>query len=137
MAQQPEVPYRIRVEGEVHVIELQGDFTENPDLELMHCDLADLVDRLVEPRLVVDFAKVNYVSSRVFGLMLGLYRRVAQKQGRFVICGLNMHLAEMFSLMRLNMVFKIVGDVGEAMKEATERSPDVSDEATKGRQDKK
>ncbi len=77
--------------------------------------MADLIGRLGAPRVVVDFEAVNYMSSRVFGLMLGIHRRIAQKQGRLCLCSLKPHLLDMFAMMRLDQIFDIQPDLPQAL----------------------
>jgi anti-anti-sigma factor len=56
-------------------------------------------------QVAVDFSHVEYVSSQVIGMMLGLRDRVNKKHGTLVLCKLNKHVLDVMKITRLDRHF--------------------------------
>jgi len=78
----------------VVMVEGRIDSTTSPALD-------DYLTKLAERggnRVVVDLARVDYISSAGLRVMLALAKRTKQKQGRLALCGLNDAVKQVFSL---------------------------------------
>ena len=61
-----------------------------------------VVRRAIDARhVIVDFQPVNYISSASFRPLLSLLREVRAHNGRLVLCNLQAHVQEVFSVTRL------------------------------------
>jgi len=68
-------------------------------------------------QVAVDFSQVEYVSSQVIGMMIGLRDQVAKKHGKLVLCKLGKHVLDVMKVTRLDRHFtfsdsvrKVVGN---------------------------
>src|SRR5262249_11210978 len=73
-------------------------------------------------KIVLDFAKVCFLTSTAFRPLISLHRRVEEKKGRLVFCNLAPELAEVFIVTRLlsptrsgTAPFEMAGDVADAL----------------------
>jgi len=67
---------------------------------------------------ILDYSAVTYQASAGFRPLLSLLRQVRNRNGRFILCGLNPEVAETFSVTRLI-------DTSGSVKATFETFPDV------------
>lgn len=67
------------------------------------------------PRLVVSFADIGFLSSAALGKLITLQRKVDQKGGRLVLCGLNRDTLETLAVSKLDNYFQISHDEHAAL----------------------
>lgn len=95
----------------IHVLE--------PRLDAHNSD--ELKDRLLkllengERRLVVDLKAVRFIDSSGLGALLSGYKNAGLRHASLILAGLQPRVQAMFELTRLNRVFEIYADVGEAV----------------------
>jgi anti-sigma B factor antagonist len=76
------------------------------------------LDRVVQqarPRLLVDFAAVEYLSSALVGALLKAHRRAGAAGGRLALCGLGLGPAEVLRLAHLDRVLAAYPDRPRAL----------------------
>jgi anti-anti-sigma factor len=76
---------------------LQGD----PISDAMREDLLAGVDRSGATHVILDFQRVHYLSSVAFRPLLSLHRKLKERNGRLVLCGMSQPVAEVFYVTRL------------------------------------
>jgi len=98
--------------------QLQGD----PISEQLRSDLLGAVDRSGARNVVLDFQHVTFVSSVAFRPLLSLHRKLKERSGRLVLCGMRDRVAEVFHVTRLVSTtgtsaapFELQADVPAAM----------------------
>jgi anti-anti-sigma factor len=64
-------------------------------------ELIDASQKQSPPKVVVDLAKVEYMSSVGYGPLITLRGRIRESGGRLVLCGLSEVVLEMFEATRL------------------------------------
>jgi anti-sigma B factor antagonist len=72
--------------------------------------LYDLVDNRNCRKLLLDFSKVQTLSSQALGALINLEKKLADIKGRLVLCGIRPEIGRLFELARLQKHFKIVPD---------------------------
>src|SRR5262249_3807838 len=77
--------------------QLQGD----PMSDELRGDLLGAVEHSGARHVVLDFERVVYVSSVAFRPLLSLHRKLKEKGGRLVLCGMKDRVAEVFHVTRL------------------------------------
>ena len=84
--------------------------------------IADLGDELYEVaarpdcrKLVLNFADVEFLSSAMFGKVLGLKKRMAAKDGCLRLCEINPNVRLMFKLTGLDRILDIRESEAEAL----------------------
>jgi anti-anti-sigma factor len=66
-------------------------------------------------RLVLDFSKVDYISSVGLRVLMLAAKKVREQDGSIVVAGLQPVVREIFEISRFNLVFQCFGTVREAL----------------------
>ncbi len=85
--------------------------------------IEDITSRLREfvtdnrPRkMVVDFVGVKFFSSQMLGLLVDVWRRLKDYDGRLVISGINPQLGRVFKITNLDRIFEFYPDRESAVE---------------------
>ncbi len=78
--------------------------------------LQRLVDEKPGRELVLDFRKVQFLSSSVLGRLVLLHKKVASAKGRLLLCGIAKEIFEVFKITKLDKVFTVKEDAKAALK---------------------
>lgn len=86
-------------------------------LDEIGTELYRLVDEEDRRRLVLDFEKVQYLSSQAIGIVLTLNKKLAAlKNSKFVLCGVGPKLLELLKITRLDRILTVKPTQREAVK---------------------
>src|SRR5262245_63980561 len=66
-------------------------------------------------RLVLDFSKVDYISSVGLRVLMLAAKKAREQEGSIVVAGLQPVVREIFEISRFNLVFQCYGTVREAL----------------------
>ena len=72
------------------------------------------VDVLGKKNILLDFEKVQFISSAILGKLFTLYRKVESVQGKLVIANVTKAIHEVFRVCKLDTIFTIVPSLSEA-----------------------
>jgi len=75
-----------------------------------------LADSPPPPRILVDFSAVQFLASRMLGILVELTKRAEAGHGQVVVCGLRPDVHKVFRVMRLDQLLTVVEDKAEAIK---------------------
>jgi anti-sigma B factor antagonist len=100
------------------VVEFKTTSLMDPQiLEDIGKELYRLVDEEDKRRLVLDFEKVQYLSSQAIGIVLTLNKKLtALKNSKFVLCGVGPKLLELLKITRLDRILTVKPTQREAVK---------------------
>ena len=73
-------------------------------------DLFSLVDQYGRKKILLNFSKVEYLSSAALGKFISLNKKVATAGGKLVMCNINEDIFEVFEITRLDRLFNIQKD---------------------------
>jgi anti-sigma B factor antagonist len=86
-------------------------------LEEIGKELYRLVDEEDRRKLVLDFEKVQYLSSQAIGIILTLNKKLAAlKYSKLVLCGVGPKLMELLKITRLDRILSVKPTQSEAVK---------------------
>jgi len=99
---------RIRKQDDIGIV----DFTTSRILDQSNVQqLGEEFDELLEKhsltKVVLNFEKVNFMSSAVMGKLITLHKRVANSGGKLQLCNISDNIYEIFEIMRFNKIFNI------------------------------
>ena len=66
-------------------------------------------------RLILDFSKVDYISSVGLRVLMLAAKKVREQEGMIVVAGLQPVVREIFQISRFNLVFQCFGTVRDAL----------------------
>jgi anti-sigma B factor antagonist len=70
-------------------------------------------------KMVVDFQQVRFFTSQTLGLLMDIWRRLKDYDGRVVISGINPQLHRVFKITNLDKIFEFFPDRQSALKDIT------------------
>jgi anti-anti-sigma factor len=94
----------------------QSHILDSVTIERMSAGLKDLIEKAAEGRFLFDFDRVAYLSSSALGMLIGLQRRVLQRQGKMKLAGINNEVMEVFRITKLDTVFDMYKDEVSAVE---------------------
>ena len=118
----PNAILKIRMDDDVAVVNFsQARLLDHSNVEKVGEELDALLDTYNLKRIVLDFANVEYLSSRVLGKLTLMHRRADKAGARFVLCCIKSDVLEVFRIMKLHKLFTITLGEPEAIAVAREK----------------
>ena len=104
--------------GDNTVIEFTSPSLMDPiELEQIAQQLYKLIDEQDRRRIILDFEKVQYLSSQAIGILLAMQKKLsALKKSDLVLCGVGARLMELLRITRLDRVLTIKPSQKEAIR---------------------
>jgi anti-sigma B factor antagonist len=93
--------------GEVRIITLSGGKVRVVE-DLMEAELEGLTKESRGGHLLLDFSKVEYITSDDLGVLINLHKRMQRLGGRLTLCNLNAQVYEVFTVTRLHTLLTIL-----------------------------
>lgn len=81
--------------------------------------LFELVEKMGKTRVLVNFSKVEYLSSAALGKLISLNKKIALAKGKLALSNMDPSIYEVFKITGLDKVFKNYKDEGEALQAFT------------------
>src|SRR5919205_259429 len=88
--------------------------TQNKDIYIGE-SLAGIIDQQTTPRLLLDFANVDHLSSAALGMLINANNRIKQKNGQLRLANIKPQIFEVFVITKLNKLFRILPTRPEAL----------------------
>jgi anti-anti-sigma factor len=100
--------------GDFFVVEVEGrlDTTNYAELDQV---LAGILEK-GEKNIILDIAKLEYVSSSGLRIFLMYLKKIKSSQGRFILCNMKAEIREIFEISGFINIFEIFDDLGAALK---------------------
>jgi anti-sigma B factor antagonist len=93
----------VRQAGPVTVVDFKDRrLVDGVQIQRIGEQLETLVATTAPPRIVVDFSRVEYLSSAAIGVLLTLDKAVKARKGRLALCGVSAELMKLFALLKLH-----------------------------------
>lgn len=115
----PDSPARLNVtqHKDVAIVE----FTENKILDEMNInEIGQALNALVEtkdrPKLLLDFANVDHLSSAALGMLINVNNKIKQQNGQLRLADIKPQIMEVFVITKLNRLFRIAATRQEALE---------------------
>ena len=78
--------------------------------------LYELVEDPGLHKFILDFGRVEALSSALVGKLFALHRRLRETGGRLVLCGVRPHLFEVFEVLKIPQLFRVYRTEQEALQ---------------------
>ena len=107
---------QVQERGDVTVVGfLDKKILDESNIEEIGRQLFEIVEKHPQIKLLVNFANVQYLSSAALGKLITLNKRVAEGNGKLVLCSIRPQIYEVFKITKLNRIFDIVDDEATAL----------------------
>lgn len=113
------VQQRIEVseEGGITIVALTDKrYLGDPQIQETKDQLYALVDDQNKHRIIIDFHRVEYLSSLLLGGLITLKKKVGAAQGNLVLCGIDPAIYATFEVTKLDKFFTTVKDLHLALQ---------------------
>ena len=88
---------------------------DTSNYSILEKKLMDLIDTH-QDRILVDCSKMDYVSSSGLRILLMALKKITMVKGKFVLCGLQENIREIFEISGFTNIFEIYTSQDEALK---------------------
>jgi anti-sigma B factor antagonist len=105
--------FQVRQEGEVTVVEVEGQLIVGNRQELKHRVLEELEKG--RRRFLIDFSRTGYIDSSGLGVLVSLSKKIREQGGELRLSTLNEDLRTLFELTKLDTLFQIADSRQEAL----------------------
>jgi anti-sigma B factor antagonist len=101
--------FNVQQIGDNTVVEFTSPSLMDPiELEQIAQQLYKLIDEQDKRRIILDFEKVQYLSSQAIGILLAMQKKLsALKKSNLILCGVGARLMELLRITRLDKVLTI------------------------------
>src|SRR5262245_12307398 len=99
-----------QVGAETRVRFAEAKIADLPNIEALADELTRLADRLERPKLRLDFANVEYLSSYALAKLVALQKKVQSRDGSLTLCNVAAKIYHVFEIAKLETVFEIVSN---------------------------
>ncbi len=96
------------LEGITTINVLDKKLLDEESLSLISGDLLRLVDERGLNRIVLDFSRVDFISSAALGKLLSLHRKLQSRNGQLVIVNVAKEIADFIKIIKLDRILTIV-----------------------------
>ena len=113
MSSQPPRRRRLEVEdvGDIAVVNfVDKKILDEQNIQMIGDDLFRLVDELGRRKVLLNFSKVEFMSSAALGKIIQLHRKLQGVQGKLVLCSIAKDIYDVFRITKLDKILTIVAD---------------------------
>ena len=114
-------PLSVTEEKGIRVIEFTNNkILDEGNITAIQESLNALIDENENPRLLLDFATVDHLSSAALGMLINVNNKVKQKNGQLRLANIKPQILEVFRITKLDKLFRIHPTRPEALKSFAE-----------------
>ena len=99
-------------QGDILVLKIQESrISEGPVIEALSHEFEVAIQNGKCKKILLDLYQVELMSSGMLSVLVRLYRELAERNGRFVLCGARPPVLKVFEMTRLDQLFRLEPDV--------------------------
>jgi anti-sigma B factor antagonist len=104
------------VEGIILARFTASRIVEEEDIQATFEQLQRILEERGAQEFVLDFRKVQFLSSAVLGRLILLQKKVGSAKGRMILCAIDPQILEVFKITKLDKAFTIKEDAEAALR---------------------
>ncbi len=113
-------PLSVVTEKNARVVEFTNNkILDEANIAEIGATLSSLIDEGDNPRVLLDFANVDHLSSAALGMLINANNRVKQRNGQLRLTNIKPQIFEVFVITKLNKLFKIHPTRADALSSFT------------------
>jgi anti-sigma B factor antagonist len=110
-------PVSVVQDKDIRVVEFtSAKILDEANIAEIGATLNSMIDEAATPKLLLDFANVDHLSSAALGMLINANNRIKQRNGQLRLTNIKPQIYEVFVITKLNKLFRILPDRGEALK---------------------
>jgi anti-sigma B factor antagonist len=109
-------PVSVTEQKDVRIVEFTSNkILDEGNIADIGATLSNMIDERDRPKLLLDFANVDHLSSAALGMLINVNNRVKEKNGQLRLANIKPQIYEVFVITKLNKLFRILSTRAEAM----------------------
>lgn len=113
-------PVSVTEQKDVRIVEFTSNkILDEANIADIGATLSNMIDERDRPKLLLDFANVDHLSSAALGMLINVNNRVKEKNGQLRLANIKPQIYEVFVITKLNKLFRILPTRAEAMASFT------------------
>jgi anti-sigma B factor antagonist len=109
-------PLSVVQNKDIRVVEFtSAKILDEANINEIGATLNAMIDESENPKLLLDFANVDHLSSAALGMLINANNRIKQRNGQLRLANIKPQIYEVFVITKLNKLFRILPDRAEAM----------------------
>jgi anti-sigma B factor antagonist len=113
-------PISVVSHKDIRIVEFTNNkILDEGNIEGIRRTLDSMIDETEKPKLLLDFASVDHLSSAALGMLINCNNRVRSKNGQLRLANIKAQIMEVFVITKLNKLFKILPTCEEALASFT------------------
>jgi anti-sigma B factor antagonist len=112
----PDANLAVHEMADARVVEFaRADLTDAALIQIVGDEIYEVIKGVDAPKLVVDFNKVERLSSATLGMLIALNKVVGKQNGQLRLANVNKEVMEIFKITKLDGVLKICKSTDKAI----------------------
>lgn len=109
-------PISVTRHKEVRIVEFTNNrILDEANIAEIGATLGALIDETENPKLLLDFAGVDHLSSAALGMLINANNRIRERNGQLRLTNIKPQIMEVFVITKLNNLFRIHPGRAEAL----------------------
>ena len=101
-------PVAVLSHGPIRIVEfVQSKILDEANIAEIGTKVGEVIDSESRPRVLLDFRNVDHLSSAALGMLINANNRVREKNGQLRLCDIKKQILEVFTITKLDKLFKI------------------------------
>ncbi|MBC8107283.1 MAG: STAS domain-containing protein [Anaerolineae bacterium] len=114
-------PVSVVNDKDIRIVEFTNNkILDEANIEGIGQTLKSLINESERPKLLLDFATVDHLSSAALGMLINANNLIKQKNGMFRLANIKPQILEVFRITKLDKLFRIHPTRPEALKSFAE-----------------
>lgn len=108
----------VRREGSILIVGfVDRNILDETNIQQIGMEISRLLDAEGRPRLIIDFANVNHMSSAALGELIKINNKVRNLDGQLRLVNIASPIYDVFTITKLDRLFQICKTVKDAMQQ--------------------
>lgn len=114
-------PVSVVEDKDIRIVEFTNNkILDEGNIQEIGQTLEALINENSPPKLLLDFATVDHLSSAALGMLINANNRIKQKNGMFRLANIKPQILEVFRITKLDKLFRIHATRDEAKRSFAE-----------------
>src|SRR4051794_2091082 len=101
-------------DGILTVVFEDARILDETKLEQLSRDLAEMLNKTTEERVILDFRNVKFMSSSMLGKLIQVHKKAGEFKVKLKFCSIDPEIRQVFKITKLDKVFDIEADEAAA-----------------------
>jgi anti-sigma B factor antagonist len=110
-------PLSVVQNKDIRIVEFtSAKILDEANINEIGATLNSMIEETDQPKMLLDFANVDHLSSAALGMLINVNNRIKQRNGQLRLTNIKPQIYEVFVITKLNKLFRILSDRAEAMQ---------------------